>query len=115
MSDKRFSRRAQARREMTKRTNRESTLGSTVSGVVANKSTAAKEPEASGVRPPRSVRAAPRKAIPKKVENIVWARAAGRCQYAGCNKLLVGDQISGAANASGAYVGHIVADSPGGA
>lgn len=40
-----------------------------------------------------------RKALPKKVENVLWARAAGRCQYAGCNKLLIGDQISGAANA----------------
>jgi hypothetical protein len=69
-------------------------------------------------QPPRAPRRrpqgkkAPRKAIPKKVENIVWARAAGRCQYAGCNKLLVGDQISGAANANTAYIGHIVADSP---
>lgn len=53
-----------------------------------------------------------RKAIPVKVQNIVWGRAAGRCQYAGCNKLLVGDQISGAANANTAYIGHIVADSP---
>jgi hypothetical protein len=53
-----------------------------------------------------------RKAIPIKVQNIVWGRAAGRCQYAGCNDLLVGDQISGAANANKAYIGHIVADSP---
>lgn len=52
-----------------------------------------------------------RKAIPIRVQNIVWGRAAGRCQYAGCNKLLVGDQISGAANANTAYIGHIVADS----
>jgi hypothetical protein len=55
-----------------------------------------------------------RKALPKKVENVLWARAAGRCQYAGCNKLLIGDQISGAANANTSYIGHIVADSPDG-
>ncbi len=44
-----------------------------------------------------------------KVQNVLWGRAAGRCQYAGCNELLVGDQISGAANANTAYIGHIVA------
>lgn len=53
-----------------------------------------------------------RKPIPARVQNIVWGRAAGRCQYAGCNALLVGDEISGAANANKAYIGHIVADSP---
>ncbi|MGY4509585.1 SAVED domain-containing protein [Bradyrhizobium sp. USDA 3650] len=65
-------------------------------------------------KPMRAVRLAKRKAIPLKIQNIVWGRAAGRCQYAGCNKLLVGDQISGAANANSAYIGHIVADSPDG-
>jgi len=38
-------------------------------------------------------------------------RAAGRCQYAGCNASLIGDEISGATNASKGYIGHIVADS----
>jgi hypothetical protein len=55
-----------------------------------------------------------RKSFPKKVENVVWARAAGRCQYQGCNKLLIGDQISGAANANTSYIAHIIADSPDG-
>lgn len=57
---------------------------------------------------------AKRKQIPVRIQNIVWGRAAGRCQYAGCNALLVGDEISGAANANKAYIGHIVADSPDG-
>jgi hypothetical protein len=52
-----------------------------------------------------------RKALPPKIQNVVWGRAAGRCQYAGCNALLIGDQISGAADANKAYIGHIVADS----
>ncbi|EHR03045.1 SAVED domain-containing protein [Bradyrhizobium sp. WSM471] len=52
-----------------------------------------------------------RKQIPTKIQNILWGRAAGRCQYRGCNHSLVGDQISGAANANKAYIGHIVADS----
>src|SRR5664280_23740 len=52
-----------------------------------------------------------RKPIPERVKVIVWARAAGRCQYAGCNAALIGDDISGAANANKAYIGHIIADS----
>ncbi|MGZ6242843.1 MAG: SAVED domain-containing protein [Candidatus Binataceae bacterium] len=63
-------------------------------------------------RRPASERKKARKSFPKKVENA--ARAAGRCQYQGCNKLLIGDQISGAANANTSYIAHIVADSPDG-
>lgn len=83
-----------------------------MTNVVAENEVKVREPAARGGRPASAAKKPPRKAIPKKVENIVWARAAGRCQYAGCNKLLVGDQISGAANANMAYIGHIVADSP---
>jgi hypothetical protein len=53
-----------------------------------------------------------RKPVPNKVQNVLWARAAGRCQYAGCNKLLIGEQISGARNANKSYIAHIVGDSP---
>ncbi len=53
----------------------------------------------------------PRKPIPNKVQNVLWGRAAGRCQYAGCNKLLIGEQISGAGNANKSYIAHIVGDS----
>lgn len=56
----------------------------------------------------------PRKPIPNKVQNVLWGRAAGRCQYAGCNKLLIGEQISGARNANKSYIAHIVGDSPDG-
>jgi hypothetical protein len=45
---------------------------------------------------------------------VLWGRAAGRCQYAGCNKLLIGEQISGARNANKSYIAHIVGDSPDG-
>ena len=41
---------------------------------------------------------------------ILWARAAGRCQYAGCNKPLIGDLISGAEDANFGFVAHIVAE-----
>lgn len=51
-----------------------------------------------------------RKPFPERIKTIVWARAAGRCQYAGCNASLIGDEISGATNANKAYIGHIVAD-----
>jgi hypothetical protein len=52
-----------------------------------------------------------RKPVPDGIKVIVWGRAAGRCQYAGCNASLIGDEISGAADANKAYIGHIVADS----
>jgi len=55
-----------------------------------------------------------RKAIPPKVQNVVWGRSAGRCQYAGCNRLLIGEQISGARNANKSYIAHVVGDSPDG-
>jgi hypothetical protein len=53
-----------------------------------------------------------RKPIPTKIQNIVWAAPQAAVSMQGCNDLLVGDQISGAANANKAYIGHIVADSP---
>lgn len=45
---------------------------------------------------------------------ILWARAGGRCQYAGCNKLLIGDLISGAEDRNFGFVAHVVADTPDG-
>lgn len=44
--------------------------------------------------------------------SILWAKAAGRCQYAGCNKALIGDLISGAEDRNFGFVAHIVAASP---
>ncbi|MER9857382.1 SAVED domain-containing protein [Mesorhizobium sp. M0113] len=60
---------------------------------------------------PAEPRRGRRRPLPDKVKNIVWGRAAGRCQYAGCDALLIGDEVSGAANANAAYIGHIIADS----
>lgn len=53
-------------------------------------------------------------AIPSKVANALWARAAGRCQFRGCNKLLIGDLISGKRTGKFGYIAHIVADEAGG-
>ncbi|MHC2791219.1 hypothetical protein ACVINZ_000231 [Mesorhizobium jarvisii] len=55
-----------------------------------------------------------RRPLSDKIKSIVWGRAAGRCQYAGCNALLIGDEVSGAADANAAYIGHIIADSKNG-
>ena len=44
--------------------------------------------------------------------SILWAKAAGRCQYAGCNKPLIGDLISGAEDRNFGFVAHVVADTP---
>lgn len=50
-------------------------------------------------------------AIPQKVQSALWARAAGRCQYRGCNQDLVGDLIAGNQDALFGFIAHIVADS----
>ena len=53
-------------------------------------------------------------AIPSKVANALWAKAAGRCQFRGCNKLLIGDLIAGKRTGKFGYIAHIVADEAGG-
>ncbi len=53
-------------------------------------------------------------AIPPKVANALWATAAGRCQFRGCNKLLIGDLIAGKRTGKFGYIAHIVADEAGG-
>ena len=53
--------------------------------------------------------------IPEKIQRALWARAAGRCQYRGCNCELIGDLLSGKEDKMFGFVAHIVADSPGGA
>lgn len=52
------------------------------------------------------------KNVTDKIRLILWTRAAGRCQYEGCNKPLLGDLISGAESLNTAYVAHIVAREP---
>ncbi len=52
------------------------------------------------------------KTVSDKTRLILWTRAAGRCQYEGCNKLLLGDIISGAEKLNTAYVAHVVAREP---
>ena len=44
----------------------------------------------------------------------IWTRSAGRCQFDGCNRPLLGDLLTGKDELNDAYVAHIVADSPGG-
>lgn len=51
--------------------------------------------------------------IPEKIKIILWGRAAGRCQYNGCNEKLFEDPLTKAVfNQS--YISHIIADAPGG-
>ena len=52
--------------------------------------------------------------IPQKVQSALWARAAGRCQYRGCNTDLVGDLIAGRQDGIFGFIAHIVADVEGG-
>ncbi|RRD22040.1 HNH endonuclease [Brucella pituitosa] len=53
--------------------------------------------------------------IPEKVQRALWARAAGRCQFRGCNCELIGDLLSGKEDKMFGFIAHIVADSPEGA
>lgn len=52
--------------------------------------------------------------VSQKNRLILWVRAGGRCQYAGCNAPLLGDLVSGAERLNKAFVAHIVAADPGG-
>jgi hypothetical protein len=49
--------------------------------------------------------------IPDKIQIALWAKAAGRCEYRGCNKELTGDLIAGHQDGKFGYIAHIVADS----
>ncbi len=51
--------------------------------------------------------------IPDRVKILLWGKAAGRCQYAGCNQRLGRDGITDS-EFNFAYVAHIIADSPDG-
>lgn len=43
---------------------------------------------------PEKKKKAGRVAIPQKVQNQLWARAAGRCEFRGCNKILYTDDLT---------------------
>jgi hypothetical protein len=50
--------------------------------------------------------------IDPKVQYALWARSAGRCQFRGCNELLVGDLLSGRLMGKFGYVAHVIGDVP---
>lgn len=52
--------------------------------------------------------------VSTKTRCVVWARAAGRCQFPGCNRFLIGDLIAGNDNLNAGYIAHIVAEKPDG-
>ncbi|MCQ2369487.1 MAG: SAVED domain-containing protein [Paludibacteraceae bacterium] len=51
--------------------------------------------------------------IPKNIQNLLWAKSAGRCEFSGCNKILYEDLLTKKSKNLG-YVAHIIADSPNG-
>lgn len=51
--------------------------------------------------------------IPEKTKILLWGKAAGRCQYRGCNTSLYKDSLT-QSEFNQSYIAHIVADSPGG-
>lgn len=54
------------------------------------------------------------KNVTAKTRVALWTRTAGRCQYEGCNRPLLGDMISGSELLNDAYVAHIIARDPNG-
>lgn len=55
----------------------------------------------------------PRKSVPMRVQVELWARAAGRCEFRGCNKLVFRDGLT-KQRSNLSVVSHIVAYWPGG-
>lgn len=51
--------------------------------------------------------------IPQPIKFILWGKAAGRCQYRGCNKSLFVDALT-KSEFNQSYIAHIVADAPDG-
>lgn len=51
--------------------------------------------------------------IPEKTKILLWGKAAGRCQYRGCNECLYRDSLT-QSEFNQAYIAHIIADSPDG-
>jgi len=51
--------------------------------------------------------------IPEKIKTRLWGKAAGRCQYEGCNEPLWYDSTT-KIEFNSSYIAHIVADSPNG-
>lgn len=52
---------------------------------------------------------ATRKEASDKTKRIIWAKAAGRCQYPGCNDLLWHDFLTGKEDGNYGFIAHIVA------
>lgn len=48
--------------------------------------------------------------IPEKIKLLLWGKAAGRCQYEGCNRPLWRDLLT-QAEFNSSYIAHIIADS----
>ena len=51
--------------------------------------------------------------IPNKTQNQLWAKAAGRCEFPGCNKILYRDELTNN-EYNTSYIAHIIADSANG-
>lgn len=51
--------------------------------------------------------------IPLKIQNMLWGRAAGRCEFRGCNKVLYSDGLTKKQD-NLAIISHIIAAEPGG-
>lgn len=60
----------------------------------------------------RPATAARSSGVSDRSRQVLWARAAGRCQYRGCNVSLIGDLTAGVEDRTFGFVAHIVAAQP---
>lgn len=51
--------------------------------------------------------------VPERIKIRLWGKAAGRCQYSGCNQILYRDDVT-QEELNASYIAHIIADSPNG-
>lgn len=49
--------------------------------------------------------------VGEKTQRALWAKAAGRCEFRGCNELQVGELLAGREDTIFGFVAHIIADS----
>lgn len=53
-----------------------------------------------------------RKSVSTRSRSVIWARAAGRCQFPACGQDLTRDLVAGAEDRNFGFIAHIVAETP---
>lgn len=65
---------------------------------------------ASPAEPPAQLPGKASRRISQLTRIVIWTRAAGHCQFPGCNKSLLGDLVAGKEDRNFGFIAHIVAE-----